>query len=290
MVAGLRLNSSTIRVPFQNSYGNDFSDMSQRTDALTLKFASQYSVTGSSRIVANIAQGFRTPNLHDMAKLGIGKGGVLYEVPNTNLEPEKVLSVDSGLKARGPLWHFDFFVFYSYIEQLLERKPSTYRGQSYFIENGDTLSVYRKENTGLADITGFALGGRYVFDYLQFFTNLSHTIGRDRTGHEPLSAVPPLNGLLGIRFEKRKMWLELLFRYASAQSRLSSIDGLDLRIPQGGTPAWQTVSLYCGFKLLKRQMVYFSIENIFDQNYREHLSGLNAPGRNVKISLLYEFL
>ena len=76
-------------------------------------------------------------------------------------------------------------------------------------------------------------------------------------------------------------------RFAGKQDRLSADDLDDPRIPAGGTPAWQTVNLRAGIGLFNGTYFQFSIENIFDVNYREHGSGVNGPGRNFVFS--FEF-
>ncbi len=43
---------------------------------------------------------------------------------------------------------------------------------------------------------------------------------------------------------------------------------------------WITFNLRSGFKLNEFFNIRFSITNLLDTNYREHMSGFNAPGRN----------
>jgi hemoglobin/transferrin/lactoferrin receptor protein len=74
-------------------------------------------------------------------------------------------------------------------------------------------------------------------------------------------------------------------RFASKQDRLSADDKDDPRIPDGGTPGWQTYNLRAGLKLVNFGDLQFAVENIFDYNYRKHGSGVNGPGRNFILSL-----
>ncbi|MCP4413026.1 MAG: TonB-dependent receptor, partial [Gammaproteobacteria bacterium] len=78
---------------------------------------------------------------------------------------------------------------------------------------------------------------------------------------------------------------QFYMRFASKQERLSLDDLDDPRIPIGGTPAWKTFNFRSGYNLTKNISIQAAIENILDYNYREHGSGINAPGRNLVFGL-----
>ncbi len=48
---------------------------------------------------ANVARGFRAPNVAESGSNGIHDGTVVYEIGNPNLKPENSLEVD------GAFWH-----------------------------------------------------------------------------------------------------------------------------------------------------------------------------------------
>jgi outer membrane receptor protein involved in Fe transport len=53
------------------------------------------------------------------------------------------------------------------------------------------------------------------------------------------------------------------------------------------TAGWATVALRAGYPLGERTTVYISVENMLDQNYRVHGSGVDAPGRNFYVGVRY---
>jgi len=70
-------------------------------------------------------------------------------------------------------------------------------------------------------------------------------------------------------------------RLAAAQDRLSTRDRADTqRIPPGGTPGYQVLTLRGGRSLGDRWTISAAVENLTDEDYRVHGSGLNEPGRN----------
>jgi outer membrane receptor protein involved in Fe transport len=85
---------------------------------------------------------------------------------------------------------------------------------------------------------------------------------------------------MGLRWDHERYYADFFTRLAAKQNRLSADDQDDPRIPEGGTPAWQIYTFRSGIKLLDLLYFQFSVENVFDVNYREHGSGINSPGRN----------
>jgi outer membrane receptor protein involved in Fe transport len=53
------------------------------------------------------------------------------------------------------------------------------------------------------------------------------------------------------------------------------------------TAGWVTAALRAGYPFGERTTVYVSVENLLDQNYRVHGSGVDAPGRNFYVGVRY---
>ena len=56
-----------------------------------------------------------------------------------------------------------------------------------------------------------------------------------------------------------------------------------------GMPNWFTLNIRLGANLTKNLRLNVACENITDNAYRNFASGINAPGRNVILSLRYKF-
>jgi hemoglobin/transferrin/lactoferrin receptor protein len=69
---------------------------------------------------------------------------------------------------------------------------------------------------------------------------------------------------------------------AAKADKLSADDKRDTqRIPPGGTPGYAVYHLRGGVRVTKNLNVALGLENIFDDDYRVHGSGVNEPGRNL---------
>ena len=281
---GIRFSLSRLRAPFSIDpvLPVQFGTISQIFHSITGSVGIKYQVSPEINFVSNIAQGFRTPNLDDTSKLGGGKGGAIYEIPNQNLKPEETISIDGGVKIQSRFLNAELFLFYNKIHNLLIRKPASINGSTTIIDQGDTLALFHKTNAGRAFNTGFEIRSQLKLRRgFAISGRMHYTYGENITDKEPLSGVPPMSGLAEISWQGGDIKTDLSFRFVFAQIRLSAIDNLDLRIPEGGSPRWHTVNWRISKAIHSRMSISLAVNNIFDRNYREHLSGLNAPGRNL---------
>ena len=67
---------------------------------------------------------------------------------------------------------------------------------------------------------------------------------------------------------------------AEEQDKLSTRDAEDTqRIPPGGTPGYTVFNIRSAWNISDSFMASVSLENIFDEDYRVHGSGLNEVGK-----------
>ena len=52
-----------------------------------------------------------------------------------------------------------------------------------------------------------------------------------------------------------------------------------------GMPSWKTLNARASYNLHTKWSVLLGVDNIFDLQYRTFASGINAPGRNVFLTL-----
>jgi outer membrane receptor protein involved in Fe transport len=72
-------------------------------------------------------------------------------------------------------------------------------------------------------------------------------------------------------------WLDM----ASQQDRLSPRDKEDPRIDPNGTDAYVTLNMLASWQLNPLLEFGLRLENLLDEQYREHGSGIDATGRNI---------
>lgn len=109
---------------------------------------------------------------------------------------------------------------------------------------------------------------------------------------EYISRLMPLTAEIGLRWqmENGKYWVEALCDAAAKADHLSADDKRDTqRIPPGGTPGYAVYSVRTGARITRNVNVTLAVENLTDEDYRIHGSGVNEPGRNAVLTADYRF-
>jgi outer membrane receptor protein involved in Fe transport len=146
-------------------------------------------------------------------------------------------------------------------------------------------AVYKKENIDKGYIKGLEAEAAYeVTNALRLAGNISYTYGQSQTANEPLRRIPPLNGRVISQYTLKRWFGSLEYLFASKQDRLSQGDKDDNRIPKGGTPGYHLLNWYAGYTL-DPAAIRIGLQNIFNEDYRTHGSGINGAGRSAWLSL-----
>ncbi len=244
---------------------------------LIVKGGMVYDWSSSWKFKARIAQGYRTPSLSDLAKFGQSKVDV-FEIPSTDLEPEKIISFETGAEYSDADFTAGVNFYCSRIYDILESVPSTYQGNSTIERQGELFQVKSKQNFGTALIRGMELESAcHLNNNLEFRSQFTYTFGQNTKADGPVSKIPPPFRLVSVKWQEEKWNTQVFSRFALKHNSLSSDDLDDPRIQAGGTPAWITLNLRSSLKIGKHFSLNISMENIFDSNYREHGSGITHP-------------
>lgn len=243
------------------------------------------------RVFGGISQGFRAPNLSDLTRLDSALSGEI-ETPSPDLEPEEFLAFEAGVKADYDNFALQAAYFYTDIDSIITRVPT---GN---IINGE--SEITKRNGGEGFIQGVEAGASWRFHpEFTLFGNITWMEGE--TEQFPTSApvsvtapadrIMPLTGQIGLRWQPdRKLWVEGVLVVADEQDKLSFLNRNDTqRIPPGGTPGYEVLSLRGGYNFHRNASLTVALENILDEDYRIHGSGTNEPGINLIVGLDVRF-
>lgn len=236
---------------------------------------------------ANAAEGFRAPNLSDLSRFDSARSNEI-EIPVTGLDEERYLSMEAGIKVRGPRLQLKLAVFRIRMEDLIQRVPT-----GSIIGGEHAVS---KANLGDGRVEGVEASWRAQIGHrLELSGHATWMDGRAETyptsapviEEEPLDRLMPLSAGLSFRFAASdRFWLEAELSAAAGQRDLSSRDAADTsRIPPGGTPGYLVTHARAGLRLAERLGLVVGLENLADIDYRIHGSGTNMPGRNLILTL-----
>lgn len=273
--AGLRQTFTSLEGTLDQPIGFVDQDNDQLTPSLTWSWEDQ-----NWWVSLGASQGFRAPNLEDTLSLGPSNQG--FDAPNPSIEPEILWSYDLTIRWRNERHFITTTAYTSRYDELIEKIPGTYLGSAEF----EGEPVFILDNVGKAQIDGISLSYRHSFSQgMSVWADASYVYGKQTTRNEPTSRQPPLRGNLGWRYERRSQVFSAVWSWADRQDRLSPSDIADSRIPAAGTPGYGVVHLRGQHNFSEKFGIQVSVENIFDQLYKQHGSGIFEPGRRLMLGI-----
>ena len=285
--SGIRFNNFHI-----TSLDTIFGNTRLMPSALVGNIGLSYMISKQVRIVSMLNTGFRAPNINDVSSFGISD--FRYEIPGSNLKPEKSISYEVGYRQKSSKISSSFSLFTTILTNLITNVPTSYLGQDSIlidIDNMEYIHYYRKENTNKAHIWGFEAETEIqLLGWLNSYGRLYYTFGQDISKNEPLRRIPPVNGVIGLNiFPGESTHIRTEYLFAGKQDRLSSGDISDNRISDGGTPGWTIINISMGYTGLNWIDINIGVSNLFDTAYRIHGSGVDGYGRNIWLGIKLNF-
>ena len=250
------------------------------------------------KLVANVEQGFRAPNLDDLtARQSTGQG---YQIENPGLGPERALTLEGGLRIESSRFGGEIVGFRQTIDDAIERKllareDCTLAGGVVDQEcRANRAPVTLVNLDGTSEILGF--DARFEWRPIRPL-KLRATVawargegdnpGEGGADRIPLSRISPLNGTALVEWAAGDLFVGGVLRWATTQDRLSPGDIGDARIPPGGTPGFAVVDIWGGVEVTDRLLLTAKLHNIGDSRYRIHGSSLYGPGRGMVVTVGY---
>jgi len=269
--AGLRYSHFSIRLPA----GEEVPATRLSPGDLTGDVHLVWSLGEETNLAANVGRGFRPPNIFDLGTLG-PRPGNRFNVVNPDLDPESVWSYDLGIKNHSGRWQSEAFLF---LMDYRDKITSVFTGE--VTDSGRT--IVRSENRNKVRLYGLEAGFEWQFNPDTAFRGaLNYTRGTEDDGagfSEPADRTPPLNGRLAVSYRASdRLELEAAVSFAAEQDRLSARDIDDPRIDPAGSAGWSSLSLRAQWQLSDDLEIGLNLDNLSNRHYREHASGIDAPG------------
>ena len=242
-----------------------------------------YRLDDSWNLYGGASQGFRAPNAHDLSGNITSRSGQ-EQLGTLDLEPEKSWTFELGSRFTSGDVSFGAAGFYTLVDDLIISVPTA--------PGGDTVEA---TNAQEAEIVGIELEAAVRFlDNLTLSGHLTWQEGDTASPsflggpseEAPVSRLSPLVASLALRYDSpdQRWWVEGRITAADKQDELSARDQRDTqRIPPGGTPSYLVASIRAGLQVSENLELTAALENITDEDYRIHGSGVNQPGINAII-------
>ncbi len=229
---------------------------------------------------ATLMKTFRTPGIEELFSDGPHLASYSYEIGNAELGSEDGFGTEAFLRYSAERVKLNLTVFRNQIFSYLI--PTNTGEKEWGSGAAGWLWIYQyRGQDAVLDGAEFSVDAEIV-SRLQAQVRMSYVRGTLADSESPLERIPPLNGKVALRYVTRPLKVHFTARLSDGQYRLSEFeeatDGYivyDVGF-QLAFPVWQ----------LQHQAVV-TIENIFDTEYRQHLSRIKSvmpePGRNMKL-------
>ena len=236
----------------------------------------------NSTLRLNLSSGFRAPNLIELFADGVHHGSFQFKRGNINLSAETSLQTDFSFQINNDDSLISFDLFYNSISDYIYLSPGSEFEDGYRVYN------YLQQNSKLYG-GEIHLNKQTSLSWLKYYSSLEYIFGESSDG-EALPFISPLtfNQVFNIDFGNDYS-LEIDFIAKAKQGRVSlfeeKTDGYTLLNLSG---VWET-------ELLGNDLdVFWSVDNVFDKEYYDHLSrlkiaGIHEMGRNISVGLKYNF-
>lgn len=300
--SGLRYNHILVDASFDDSlYDFPFQKAHINTGALTGGAGLNWQQNRFLGWRFNLSTAFRAPNIDDVGKVFDSEPGAVV-VPNPNLDPEYAYNAELGVDWH-PAEHIKITgaAFYTYLDDAMLRRDFSLDGKTEIEYQGEPSRVQAIQNAAYAQVYGFEAGVEVDLSVaLRFSSKIAITKGEEEQQNgetAPVRHAAPTFGNTHLTWHKKRLKLDLFAEYNG------QFDYEDLAPSQKGkpylfasdkngnpySPSWYTLNLTGQYEVTKDLLATASLENITNQRYRTYSSGIAAAGRNLILSLKYQF-
>ncbi len=267
---------------FYDAGGTIQTNESEHWDAAVGSLRAIYSFNDCWSLYGGASQAFRAPNLDDLTGNLTAKSGTA-SIGSTDLDPEKFITYEIGTRHTTDTTAVNLAVFYTDVEDMI---VSTF--------TDSTLSTAVATNAADGYMYGVELEGAWRFHpqwtvsgfaaWEDGRTESATFIGSGVVDEKPNSRNLPLTGSVALRWNDAsgKFWIEGRVLAATKEDRVTAADQAadDQRIPTNGTPSYVVANLHAGWHVTENLDLTCGVENLTDEDYRNHGSGQNEPGLN----------
>lgn len=237
---------------------------------------------------ANVATGYRAPNLSELTSNGAHPGTIRYEIGNINLKNERNIEFDLSSHLHTEHATADIAGYYNLINNYIYISPDGYLTDGFYTYH------YVQSNA-------FLYGGEFTLDLHPHPAHWLHvkviysTVDGQKFNGEFLPYIPAnkLTTSLNIELEPKGIfnepYINLSNTYVFNKNNVANIET--------NTSGYNLLNIAIGSEIkVAKQLVSISVNanNLLNTTYYDHLSrlknyGLYNPGRNIQFSLKIPF-
>lgn len=238
-------------------------------DSISAYAGTVLEITPQLSVLANIGRSFRFPSVSELFYSGLTGRGTIFGNPNLN--PEKSLNLDFGVRYLSENIFASIYGFSNHVSDIIEK----YGGEE---------EEYFYRNLIEARIAG--LEGEFysiLVKNLELFVNFHLMKGREKGTDKELNYIPPARLTIWGKYTHGPFWFEPKIMFAAAKNDPgpleTSIDG------------YTVLDLIFGVEVNKNLTLMTVAQNVLNKTYYSSADeqGVLAPGRGLVFKAIYAF-
>lgn len=287
---------------------------------ITGSFGTTYQLNDQISFKANIARGYRSPNITEIASNGLDPGAHIYYIGNLDFKPEFSLQEDVGVLGTCAMLSFGLSIFNNYIQDYIyEDQKVDANGNPVVMVPGNKTFQYQQTNARLYGMNATLNFHPEKWKAFQFNNAFSLVYGYDlnlkykgkKNNGEYLPFIPPPRWLSSINYDvpaKAKTMPLLSFKveadYNLEQNRYFGL--YDTETPTAAYVVMNaSVQTDINYSLEQHISIQLAVNNVFNTAYQNHLSrlqyfeyytksptghlGIYNMGRNICMKMIMPF-
>ena len=291
---------------------NEFPGFKSKFGGVSGSIGATYNFKHDVFIKANVASGFRAPNVAECAANGVHDGTVVWELGDPNLKPEQSVEEDLAIGMNGKDVSFEVDAFYNAINNFIYAKSL----QSVF--GGDSINnTLNAVGLGAAPVYQYTQGKAQLYggeatlhihpaaaSWIELYASVSLVQGGLRNVVDSIKVlpfVPPARIIADLRFNLnnivkgsamdkvvRRSYVKIGFQYSFEQKKIyqqyAIYSGLDTQLTpyeyaasKAATPGYFLLNLGAGGDIVAHNgrviaSLYLAVNNVLNTTYMDYMS------------------
>lgn len=244
---------------------------------------------------ANIARGFRAPNIAELGSNGVHEGTFRYEYGNKELRSETSLQFDGGVEVNYEHFNLSITGFYNRMNNFIfyRKLESLFGGDSIINVDGEDIPAFQF-NQSDAKLSGLEVTldiHPHPLDWLHFENSVSFVRGRfsekvGGTDNLPLIPAPKFSSELGTNFKKPAKTIRNFYVKVGMETNFKQDKPFFAYNTETATPAYTLLNAGIGTDIINRKektilSIHLGGINLTGAAYQNHLSRLKYAGENL---------
>ena len=244
---------------------------------------------------ANIARGFRAPNMAELGANGVHEGTFRYEYGGKDLKSETSLQLDGGVEVNYEHFNLAIAGFYNQINNFIfyRKLESVFGGDSIINVAGEYIPAFQFDQND-AKLSGLEVSldiHPHPLDWLHFENAVSFVRGRfdekiGGTDNLPLIPATKLSSELEASFKKTGKVLRNFYLKVEMENFFKQDKPFFAYDTETSTPGYTLLNAGIGADILNKKEktifnIHFAAINLTDAAYQNHLSRLKYAGENT---------